>query len=1354
MTSGGKALKRSWKGLWRRLDGSRAHLAKADLARDQLRWGEAVELYTSYLAKRPRVFGAWVQLGHAFKESGRLEEAEQAYSRAAALRADDADLYLSIGHLAKLRGDMPEAIRFYQQSFSLDQHSPARSELVASGLLGDPELHRIGNGWGQSPLSAIAYPQEFAIFPSVIDARLVIVKPFSHVAGAEVALFVTHAPDGAISPHVAPYITSLVASGLEVLLIVAGDQPPVVDHRLDSTCAGIIARQNLGYDFAAWAHAIRMFPEIYDAPLLYLVNDSMFGPNDPQAMAAIVDRIRTSQASVVALTGSREHAWHLQTYFLGLKRTVTASFAFQFFIHQVRSLPSKNAVIAIYEVPLTSRLEAAGFRTEALFPSEGTHNPTMHGWRELMRAGFPLVKTLLFRKRFVDIDVTDADEELGRAGFDVEALGVTLGYSAQHRPSFPDAVPVGTAVRRSVDEQPAQLIRGAGLFDDRFYLAANPDVVGDPLAHYLAVGWKQGRTPNALFDPAWYRRRYTDISEDLDPVLDYVRRGAAENRNPGPRFDTERYRRAQHLPAGASPLGHAIHNLSSVLQFGEQHAEILKGGREHILIVAELSIPQCRKYRVDQKKELLERLGADATVVSWTDARSAQAALASCTSVIFYRVPADAAVLSLIAKAQARGLPTYWEVDDLIFDPNEYILNENLKTLPSSVQLGVLAGVPSYRAAMLACGAGIASTPALATAMREAGLDPVFLVQNALDASTLTTADRICSAPVRPAPSPAPRQVIVYGSGTNTHDNDFRECAAALLQLLTDRPEVTLRIIGDLRLSVAFDQVAAQVEWVPKLPYAEYLNALAQADVSIAPLEPTRFNDCKSNIKFLESAIVGVPCVSSASPSFMQVVVNGETGFIAYDKEDWLAALARLLDDADLRDAIATAARDVVRRLYSPDAIARGEVARLLRAPNLFSARLRVVSVNIFYAPRSFGGATIVAEHMAKLLHARGDVDMLIFTSLPDGIGNPYDCFVYEEEGVPVVGMSLPPTTSVNEDFDNPKTMAPFDAMLRAYRPDVVHFHSIQGLSATMAQVCRNMRIPYVVTAHDAWWICGRQFMVTGEGVYCNQYKIDLNICSSCVNDAGLNVYRTFKLRDHLLAADRVLTPSRFFADLYIANGFPAGKVGVNRNGLGPATTIARQTGEKLRFGFVGGNAQIKGANLLREIFARLDRPDYELLLVDNTTALGFSSVRAEDWPIAGDLIIVPAYTQAELDSFFASIDVLLFPTQWKESFGLTVREALLRNVWVIATDAGGVAEDILPGENGDVISFDDDGTAFEHAVVNAIDRTAQLKRHVNHHKGMIGDLHGQAADLYEVLLKVASEARPTIQATAEGREL
>ena len=384
-----------------------------------------------------------------------------------------------------------------------------------------------------------------------------------------------------------------------------------------------------------------------------------------------------------------------------------------------------------------------------------------------------------------------------------------------------------------------------------------------------------------------------------------------------------------------------------------------------VLIVAELTLQQCAKYRVWQKQELFTRLGVACRVVDWRRPKDCLSAAATATQVILYRVPGYPQNLALIARLHALRLPMAWEVDDLIFDRGLFLHNRNVDSLDPEMREGILSGVELYRAAMLACGAGIASTPHLAAVMREAGLAEAMVVENALDEETLALASDL-----RQARDAAPARdvvLITYGSGTKTHDADFREAAPALLRALRERPSLRLRIVGELRLPADFASVAAQVEQLPPVPFARYMALLAESDIGIAPLEATLFNDAKSNIKFLESAILGVPSVCSPRAHFSDVVRDGENGLLADGEAAWFAALCRLADDAALRARMGAAASDTALARYAPEAVAHTQVAPLLaRAPDeRRQTDLRVLFANIYYAPRSYGGATLVAEEMA-----------------------------------------------------------------------------------------------------------------------------------------------------------------------------------------------------------------------------------------------------------------------------------------------------------------------------------------------------------------------------------------------------
>ena len=131
----------------------------------------------------------------------------------------------------------------------------------------------------------------------------------------------------------------------------------------------------------------------------------------------------------------------------------------------------------------------------------------------------------------------------------VEALG--LKVARQNAPMTDDIF----VSSRSLAEH-AALIRSLGLFDADHYLVSSPDVAAsgtDPISHYVEYGWREHRAPNFYFDPVWYRARYMEEHNEIDPLLHYARYRNSGVR-PSRHFDPAWVRRSRHLPPGVDPL--------------------------------------------------------------------------------------------------------------------------------------------------------------------------------------------------------------------------------------------------------------------------------------------------------------------------------------------------------------------------------------------------------------------------------------------------------------------------------------------------------------------------------------------------------------------------------------------------------------------------------------------------------------------------------------------------------------------------------------------------------------------------------------------------------------------------------
>lgn len=103
-----------------------------DTARDNRDWANAAKHYREALCYDPSATDIVVQLGHALKEMGQLDEAGLQYARALTATPNDHDLHLQCGHFEKVRGNIMGAEYYYRKALLLDpENDDARRELGA-----------------------------------------------------------------------------------------------------------------------------------------------------------------------------------------------------------------------------------------------------------------------------------------------------------------------------------------------------------------------------------------------------------------------------------------------------------------------------------------------------------------------------------------------------------------------------------------------------------------------------------------------------------------------------------------------------------------------------------------------------------------------------------------------------------------------------------------------------------------------------------------------------------------------------------------------------------------------------------------------------------------------------------------------------------------------------------------------------------------------------------------------------------------------------------------------------------------------------------------------------------------------
>lgn len=699
-----------------------------------------------------------------------------------------------------------------------------------------------------------------------------------------------------------------------------------------------------------------------------------------------------------------------------------------------------------------------------------------------------------------------------------------------------------------------------------------------------------------------------------------------------------------------------------------------------VAILANDDLYQCKLYRADQKIDQLRAAGFTADLyLQSLDIDRLRQRLDRYDAVIFMRVPALLPVIDLIAEAAQQGLATFYDCDDLIFDPA--VFPPPLATYAGQItareHAAIACGVPLFRHAMAMCEHGIASTPTLQEAM--AGVvrsGQVFLHPNALGLPHLAAMEGT------PPRAPRDKLVIYYGSGTKAHKAEFAEVLEpALAEVLAKRPgKVEIRIIGEFPEFKHLDPGHPDVRLIPPIwDFEAFCAEVAEADINLSVLFPSVLTDAKSEIKWMEAAMFGVPSVVSPTATHRAVIEDGRTGLFASDRAGFVAAILRLVDDAGLRERIGSAAREVVLRDYALDAMGARMAAMFETVrPALPEPKARLLIVNVFYPPQDIGGATrVVQDNVADLLRLYGDRYEIDVIATLEGGETPHEVRCHARDGARIWTVTARNGIRTMDVADH-RMGDIFDRLLDRIAPDLVHLHCIQRLTASIVDRLRQRGVPYVVTLHDGWWVSPNQFVVSPDGrpeVYAFKGP------ERSLPD------RARVTRRGLKNAAAVLAVSDRFADLHRAAGVD--RVETVENGVSDLPELQRQPGPpgRVRIGLIGGASRHKGHALLRAAIEARRFSNLDLVVVDH--ALPRGQIRQDVWN-GTPVTLLPRTPLDRVGEVYGRIDVLLAPSIWPESYGLVTREALALGLWVIASDRGAIGQDVTDGKNGFVIDVRD----------------------------------------------------------------
>lgn len=161
------------------------------------------------------------------------------------------------------------------------------------------------------------------------------------------------------------------------------------------------------------------------------------------------------------------------------------------------------------------------------------------------------------------------------------------------------------------------------------------------------------------------------------------------------------------------------------------------------------------------------------------------------------------------------------------------------------------------------------------------------------------------------------KKIRIGWMSSGSHFADLPIINPVMLEILEKYPNVEFHFAG-----MTWDEHKQKrfFHHVGRSGYMEFPKWYASLaiDIAVAPLKDTQFNRCKSNIKWMEAAMLEIPTVASDVEPY-KCIKHGKDGFLATNKEQWVKYLSLLIENEEKRREIGKNAKETVLKEWTID---------------------------------------------------------------------------------------------------------------------------------------------------------------------------------------------------------------------------------------------------------------------------------------------------------------------------------------------------------------------------------------------------------------------------------------------------